>query len=64
MQIQAAPRQARELPTPGGTAPELTTPGRCGMRKRHPVIGIIEHGHNGALDLLLARCALTCSPPG
>jgi hypothetical protein len=26
------------------------------------MIGIIEHGRNGALDLLLARCALTCSP--
>jgi hypothetical protein len=26
------------------------------------MIGIIEYGHNGALDLLLARCAPTCSP--
>jgi len=32
------------------------------MRKRHSMIGIIEHGQNGALDLLLASCALTCSP--
>jgi hypothetical protein len=50
------------LPMPGGTAPELTTPDDAACGSGNLMIAIIGHGHNGALDLLLARCALTCSP--
>ena len=62
--MAAASRPASGFAPSSGMASELTAPDDTAIWSVHLLIGIIDHAHNGALDLLQRAAAERAQPTG